>query len=129
MKRKRKRRRSGNGTTARQWLYILANFPFIWIVKVGIAGDVTKREKQIDKSAKGWDFCIFKIKILFAYQVEQFVHRLCSPIQVSFDGSGKTERFFFLAAIPAFLLAVTVFVGEWLVYIGLLFAVSYAVAN
>lgn len=120
------KRKSGNGTSNRQWLYILANFPFLWIVKVGITGQSgNKRRKQIDKSAPGWDFTIFKIKIRWAYQAEQFIHFICSFMQVGFWGSGKTERFFFLAAIPALIVSLLIFLIEWSFYLTVFFGICY----
>jgi hypothetical protein len=106
-------RKSGNGTSRIQWLYVFWNFPFIWTVKVGISGDWKTRHKQVDKSAPGWDIPIWCIKIPFAYQVEQFVHGLMFWCRVGFWGSGHTERFFILAAIPAILISLAVFVIRW----------------
>jgi len=96
-----RKRRSGNGTSNVQWLYVLWNVPFIWVCKIGIGGKLKKRERQVDRSAPGWDFIVFAMPIPFAYQIEQAVHRLCAPLRVKFWGSGHTERFFVLAAIPA----------------------------
>lgn len=125
-----KMRRTGNGTNARQWLYVLINIPMIWIVKIGITGNLSKRIRQIDRSAIGWDVPIFAVKIRFAYAVEQSIHRLCARLRVRFHGSGKTERFLVLAALPAILGAVIVFVLEWIFYLsiaaGFLYLVSMA---
>lgn len=117
MKRKgkvrRKKSRTGNGTSAVQWLYVLWNLPFIWVVKIGIGGQLKRRKKQVDKSAPGIDLIIFALPIPFAYQVEQSLHRICAPIRVKFQGSGHTERFLFPAAIPAIILASVVFTLSW----------------
>jgi len=68
---------------------------------------------QIDRSAPGWDFIIFALPIPFAWQVEQFTHRICAPFRVRFWGSGRTERFFIIAAIPAIALSLLVFAFSW----------------
>jgi len=103
-----RRRKSGNGTSSAQWIYVLWNVPFVWVVKIGIGGKLRKRTRQVGKSAKGWDIPVFAIWIPFAYQVEQFIHRLCSPIRVKFDGTGKTERFLLPAIIPGILIPLLV---------------------
>lgn len=121
-------KRTGNGSKSRQWLYVLINIPLIWIVKIGITGNLSRRIRQIDRSAIGWDVPIFAVKIRFAYAVEQSIHRLCSGLRIRFHGSGKTERFFVLAALPAILVAVIVFVLEWIVYLSIAAGFFYLVA-
>ena len=109
----KRKRRSGNGTSNVQWLYVLGNFPFLWVVKIGIAGNLWKRERQVDRTAPGWDFVLFALYIPGAYQVEQWLHKICKPLRVSFRGSGHTERFLFPAAIPAVITSLFVFVVSW----------------
>lgn len=121
-------KRTGNGSKSRQWLYILINIPLIWIVKIGITGNLSRRIRQIDRSAFGWDVPIFAVKIRFAYAVEQSIHRFCSGLRIRFHGSGKTERFFVLAALPAILGAVLVFVLEWIIYLSIAAGFFYLVA-
>lgn len=120
---KKKKKKSGNGTSAKQDLYILVNVPYVWVAKVGISGNAAKRKKEIDKSAKGKDLVLVKFRIHYAYQVEQFIHRLCAPIRVRFDGSGKTERFFILAIIPAFIFGLLFWLVERLFWLGVLVGV------
>lgn len=121
-KRKRKRRsarrRSGNGTWNIQWFYVLWNFPCFWVVKIGITGEPITRWANIDKTSFGWDFPIYAVRIFCAYQVEQGVHRLCRIMKVYFNGSGHTERFFVLAAIPALIFSLIVFILQWAAIIG-----------
>jgi hypothetical protein len=115
-------KRTGNGTARTQWLYVLWNFPFIWTVKIGISGDHKRRHKQVDKSAPGWDFIVYAVRIPFAYQVEQTVHGLMSWCRVGFWGSGHTERFWVIAAIPAVALSLAVFLLYqifWVLVIGI----------
>jgi hypothetical protein len=103
-------RRTGNGTARTQWLYVLWNIPFIWTVKVGISGNHKRRHREVDKSAPGWDFIVYAVRIPFAYQVEQTVHGLMAWCRVGFWGSGHTERFWVIAAVPAVVLSLAVFV-------------------
>ena len=105
--------KSGNGTAAPQWLYILGNFPRFWVVKIGIAGNLLKRERQVDKSAPGWDGILFALWFPFAYHTEQWIHRKCEPLRVHFTGSGHTERFLFPAAFLAIPVALVVFLATW----------------
>lgn len=102
--RPKRRKKSGNNTASAQWLYILWNFPFVWIVKIGITGYLRLRIKQVGESAPGWDIPIFAIYIPNAYGIEQLIHRLCQPLRIRFYGSGRTERFFILALLPGVLI-------------------------
>lgn len=106
-------RRSGNGTWARQYIYVLWNFPFIWITKIGITGWEKYRIKSIDRQAPGWDFYLFKTQVFGAYYLEQLLHAICFPFNifyvfgVRFGRSGHTERFLaisILIALPIILL-------------------------
>lgn len=123
------KRRSGNGTAAKQFLYVFWNIPFVWVVKIGIAGDVAKRMKGVNKTSPGIDIPIWFIPIPFAYQLEQWLHRSLSFLQVPFWGSGHTERFFILAAVPAILLSLIVFLLEWGFYLSFVLFVSYLIAQ
>lgn len=119
-RRRRRKRRSGNGTNARQWLYVLWNFPFVWVVKIGIAGDMKTRRRQVNRSNIGLDFPIWGLPIHYAYPLEQWLHRKLSFMRVKFfRGSGHTERFFFLAAFPAIFFSLLVFLAEWAFYFAL----------
>lgn len=125
-----KKPKSGNHTSNSQYLYILWNLPFFWTVKVGITGDLNRRLVEIDKTNKGVDLRIFSAKILFAYQVEQWVHEKCRGIQVhSFKGSGRTERFLFPAIFPALFGVLVIRLIEWVI-IFLVFALfAWAIIN
>lgn len=118
---KKKKIKSGNGTAAKQWLYVLWNLPYFWTCKVGITGYLDLRVQQIDEDNKGYDFPIFAIKIYGAYQVEQFVHGLCSFMRDrSFKGTGHTERFFVLAIIPAIAISILAWASEYLLYLAII---------
>ena len=114
MKGKRKRNKTrprrlagtGNGTWNFQWIYVMWNVPHIHVCKVGIAGSLKKRQRQVDASAPGRDLIIWAMYVPLAYQVEQALHRLFSPFRVRFSGSGHTERNLSVCAIPA-ILAIT----------------------
>lgn len=123
-RRRRSVRRSGNHTWRPQWLYIYWNFPFLWIIKIGITGrTVKRRRREVDRSAPGWDFPIFVIYLYGAYQCEQMIHRTCRLLQVGFWGSGKTERFHILALIPALAISIAWFLLYWsgVIVLGLIF--------
>ena len=111
------RRKSGNGTSARQWLYTVFNplpaiitamfllaigapwqvnliaSPFLILTKIGIGGNKARRHRQISKSSPGPDISGPGIRIWGAYQIEQFTHRCLSPFRVEWFGTGKTEWF------------------------------------
>ena len=95
-------RRTGNHTSAPQWIYFLWNFPYVWIVKIGIGGKLRTRTRQVGKSAPGLDIPVFALWVVGAYQVEQFIHWSCSWCRVRLGkrwGTGRTERFY-LPALP-----------------------------
>ena len=124
------RKRSGNNTSARQWLYIMGNLPYIWTVKVGITGSPALRLEQVNETNKGFDFYIFKIRIPFAWQVEQWVHEKMSWARVyGFEGSGRTERFWFIAIFPTLFGAFFVIAVEWGTYIFITIALLWAAKN
>lgn len=109
----RRKRQSGNGTANKQWLYIFWNIPFIWVCKIGISGNVKTRHRQVDRTSRGIDIPVWYIRIYFAYQLEQWLHRVFSFARVRFTGSGHTERFFIIAAVPALILSLLFFIIEW----------------
>lgn len=66
------------------------------LVKIGIARDVKARWNDIDKSTPGSrERPTFAVRILFAYAVEQMLHRLFWLFRRKHNGSGKTEWFRF----------------------------------
>lgn len=130
-KRKRKpKRKSGNGTNGKQWLYFLINIPMIFVVKIGITGSLWSRISSIDKDNYGWDIPIFVIPVYGAYWIEQTNKRLCKSMQVNFfSGTGKTERFWIPAMFPALILAILAFVGEWVFYCAVGFFIFWTFLN
>lgn len=99
-------------------LYLMANFPFVWWVKIGITGvGVLKRAKNIDIDMPGVPVPVAFVPAPFVYQIEQTLHDLCSPIRCRFyRGSGHTEWFWFPAAAPALVVIGGVWAGYvWLV--------------
>lgn len=114
--RKRKRKsRTGNGTSAIQHLYHVANptlaigcvvlcilagapwwfttivSPFFILSKIGITGNIKRRMDNIKKTSPGPDVPLANVRIPFAYQIEQFFHRVLSFLHCPWFGSGKTE--------------------------------------
>ena len=126
------KRKIGNGSWSRQWVYVLVNFPYIWVSKTGITGrNVDQRLKEIDDSAPGWDFKFFSLPILFAYPIEQFLHSIYRKLglSVKFKGSGKTERFLVITIIPSVIIVFIVFLLEWALYFALGFSFLYMIIN
>lgn len=120
-------RKSGNGTSARQWLYTAFNptpalvlaaillavgcpwqinliaSPFLILTKIGIGGNRERRHRQIAKSSPGMDIPGPAIRIPWAYQLEQLLHKLLFFLRVPWFGSGKTEWFAGLCGWMGFL--------------------------
>ena len=113
----KRRRKSGNGTTARQWIYTVANptpaifgalllfaigapwqvnliaSPFLILTKIGITGNRKARHTGIAETSPGLDIPGPAVKVWGAYQIEQFFHRALGFLHVPWFGSGKTEWF------------------------------------
>ena len=103
---KRRRKKSGNGTKSRQWIYIFVNIPFVLLCKVGISGNVSKRRKEVSESTPGIAVPIFAMKIRNAYGVEQFIHHGFEFLNVPWFGSGKTEWFWIILAPFAIIIVI-----------------------
>lgn len=109
-KKKNRIKKSGNHTFMPQWIYILVNFPYFWVCKIGIAGGhrIFKRIKEVDRTAKGYDFPIFLMFMPLAYQTEQFCHDIFKGLKIdNFGGSGSTERFYSIVIPFAIIIIVT----------------------
>lgn len=93
-------------------LYLMVNFPLVLFIKAGITGvGVGARARNIDREMPGVPVPVAFVFTPFAYQIEQLLHWLCSPLQVRFyRGTGHTEWFFIIAALPV---AITI-IGIWL---------------
>lgn len=111
-----KKRTSGNNVRNKQSLYLLWNFPFIWIVKIGITGrGVWNRCRAVDKEDPGITFPIFWVNVPFAYQLEQFIFKICKSLNLqykNFGGTGHTERFW----VPAILVYFPIAIGALVLY-------------
>ena len=119
----KRRRRTGNHTSNVQWLYVVLNptiaimaalagglfgmdwkilafaCPFLVLTKIGITGNPEARIKEIQETSPGLDFMPVKIRIPFAYQVEQLLHRVFHFLHIPWFGSGKTEWFVGLVGV------------------------------
>lgn len=107
--------KSGNHTTAPQWIYcgihmIFYIIPNPFVFKMGIGGSWMKRMKGISDSLPGFVLPVFLVWVPFAYQIEQWAHRQMKPLNVRYFGSGKTEWFF----IPGILFAIPVMASAFL---------------
>lgn len=82
----------------------MVNFPLVVFWKTGITGaGVWKRAKGIDVEMPGFPipfaFCVTP----FAYEIEQWLHRIHQPLFFKFyQGSGWTEWFLFPSAVVTF---------------------------
>ena len=84
------------------WLYIMIHCPFIWWVKIGITGKKrSARAKQIDRAVIGFPIPVAAVPLPGAYNLEQRLHRILSPLSCRFYlGDGSTEWFWIVAAVP-----------------------------
>lgn len=84
-------------------IYLMVHLPFVWIWKIGFAHDsVTNRAKALDKEVFGFFLPVCFIVVPFAYRLEQWFHRTFKSLKIRFyKGSGSTETYLFIAAIPA----------------------------
>lgn len=123
----KRKRISGNGTPHRQWLYLYINVPLLVLVKIGISGNYKRRAKQVSGEVFGWSIPVFAVKIPFAFQCEQALHRLFGLFNVRFGGS----REWFLVPVAPFALAIMLLAWalEWLVYMALAFLVLWLLAH
>lgn len=103
------KRKSGNGTSASQYIYLLVYLPIPLFIKVGISGNVWKRVGFISESLPGFVVPVLWVKVPWAFQLEQAIHGWLSFLSVPFMGSGKTEWFWLPAAVvlvPLFALVI-----------------------
>ena len=83
-----------------EMLYVLYSFSFPWRFKIGFSWDVQRRIEEVQASMSyelGYSIKVRKamaMPVLYAYQIEQRVHRLLNKTQCKdMRGSGKTEWF------------------------------------
>ena len=108
-----KQSKSGNGVSHRQWLYLYVNVPFIILVKVGISGDYKRRARQVTKSSFGWAIPVFAVKVPFAWQCEQGMHRMFRWFNIRYGGS--KEWYLIMVAPMAIAIMLLAMVMEWVV--------------
>lgn len=142
-------KRSGNGYTGRQDLYIMTHREItvivfagcaylalvyhpalIWLflanpVKIGIGGNSEKRRAQVDKSVPGRVVRLVSLRVRGAYQIEQSLHRALHPFRVPFIGSGKTEWFAGFTAFPAIVVAALAWTWERGIFFALVVALVW----
>jgi T5orf172 domain len=93
-----------------RYIYVLGNWAYPFRYKIGIARDVSKRVAGIDRSLSGKMYDIFWIKVLFAHQIEGFLHTLYSPLHARMKGSGYTEWFWMIFPVTPIILLIAVWV-------------------
>lgn len=99
----------------RQRIYIFGNWPYLFLIKIGISKNVLLRKQNVSKTGRGRAFVILSLSVPFARRVEQFLHILCKPLNIRWAGSGKTEWFFALAIVLALPILVLVALLEFVV--------------
>lgn len=139
MARRKRRRRilqpSRQKEPSKQWIYFMWNFPFFFVVKVGISRDrstLWKRFTDIDAENIGFDFPVLFLKVYGARTIEKWNKDLGSFFRMKanfFRGTGRTERFLLPGAIPVLLMTVIAFVIEWSIKLGLIILFIYTMKN
>lgn len=90
-------------------LYLMRHTRKPLIVKIGISRNTAYREQRISQTINGDARTIVAIPMLFAYPIEQWIHRVCKPLHRPQEGSGGTEWFWFPAGIFALVVMVVMF--------------------
>ncbi len=108
-------RKSGNGTSARQWLYLYVNIPLIFLFKIGISGNYKRRARQVSKKGIGQTIPVFAVRIPFAFQCEQALHRLFRLFNIKYGGS--KEWYLFPVAPLAIAFMLLAWAMDWMVVV------------
>jgi hypothetical protein len=93
------------------FVYLLIFIPQIWAVKVGYAGSSIKsRVRGTSKAVFGFTVPIGFVLCPFAWHLEQWCHRMLSPIKLDFyKGDGHTESKWVVAIFFVY----PVFISIW----------------
>lgn len=86
-----RRRKSGNGTSASQHLYVMVNLPFVWAWKVGVSKSATRRAWELSRKLPGIMIPVAWVAMPFAYQHEQFLLRITKKARTQIFGQGGKE--------------------------------------
>lgn len=131
-KRRKLRHRQTKKNPSKQWVYWIINFPFLFIIKVGISENrrtLLNRFKAIDGENFGIDIPIFFMKVYGARAIERWNKDLagffCPAwwrgfLRSVFRGTGHTERFLIPMAIPALIMGAFSFAVEWAIKLGVI---------
>lgn len=123
-------RKKGNHTNAPQWLYLMWAVPQIWLVKIGISGGLKYRAKRISETIRGFVVPIFVIRIPFAYDVEQWLHRVFSFAHAPQKGvSGGSEFFAAYIAPMAVVLMLFIQLFYWSILVSAALFLSWLLAG
>lgn len=117
------RRRKPAPTEYGTVVYVMVNIPFFWWVKIGITKKSTgTRAKSIDKPMPGFPLPIFAVPLPFAYEVEQWLHDVLSPLSCRFySGDGSSEWFWAPAVIFAIPVLIVLFTLSTALFITIAF--------
>lgn len=98
----RKRRKSRQRSKKRaQILYLMINFPLVFLVKIGITGNLQQRKKGVSDTTFGIAVPVLVFYLYNAHGLEQWLHRVLAPLNVRLKGSGGTEWFLVFGLIIA----------------------------
>lgn len=112
-----------------RYIYVLGNTRYLFRYKIGIARNLENRKRGINNSLKGSTYEIFSVKVFFAQAIEQFLHRLYSPLNARMYGSGKTEWFWLTLPVSPILLLSTIFIIQWILIPFLIVGLSYILVH
>jgi hypothetical protein len=121
----RRRRRSGNGVSSAQDLYIMVNLPFLWVWKIGISRNAADRARQVSKNVPGWMVTVAAVRLRHAYAIEQFLLRVTAWAQVDIFGRKDREYRHILAGLPVLVVVLLLLVLKYVFYVALLVGLLY----
>lgn len=110
-------------------IYVLGNLAYPFRYKIGIAHSVQQRKAGINRSLRGRVFDIFWIKVLFAHQIEGFLHWLYAPLSARMSGSGYTEWFWMVFPFTPIFLLIVIWALEIFVIPAAIVAAIYGIMN
>jgi hypothetical protein len=125
MKKLFSRRRSGNGTSAAQDLYVMVNLPFLWVWKIGVSRDARDRARQVSKNIPGWMVTVAAVRLRWAYAIEQWLLNATAWARVNIFGRSDREYRNILGGLPALLVVLVLLLLKYGIYLAALVGVYY----
>lgn len=107
----------------------MINFPLIFLVKIGITGNLQRRKKNISDSTFGIAVPIIIFYLYNAHGLEQWLHRVLAPLNVRLRGSGGTEWFLVIGLVIALPILIIRQVFDFTVVIAVVLIASVIIAK